>query len=501
MGYAVVVYAVVGRPGRSGLVAVVVAVLLAGAGLLPLTVVLRRYAAARAAVARYGAEVGVLRRQVADGHAAARRAAAGRDAAEGEVARLQGLLQERSGLQERVEAGFQVLTEQVGRLADRSPVQGAAEREVFTYVGHRLHALVSRALAALTKLERGIEDPDLLDPVFGIDHLVTQARRVAERMAELGGQKVRRRTRPVLLSAVLRESVAETEHYRRVTIKLPDRAVAVPGYAADVINLLAELVENATKFSKDEVRLQTVQVPGGLGIEVRDRGLAMSPTRLAAANRLLAEPQTVDLHGPLREGRIGLLVSARIAARHGIHVELRPNDPAGDPDAPAGTTALVVLPDTLLIPADTQVPHPADPQGPAALNGAVPAPPAVPGAVPPPAADLSRLPQRNEYAPPQAALSTQGPVDGSALPRRRRADSVPRRPGTAPSPATSPTTSSEGSSPSAAGLPTAGLMANFQRGARQGAQDPPPADSAGTDRLALGGAGPDVARDPQHPPD
>jgi hypothetical protein len=77
---------------------------------------------------------------------------------------------------------------------------------------------------------------------------------------------------------------------------------------------------------------------GGVLLEIADRGVGMTPKELAHANWALENPPTADTNIPKW---IGLLVVARLAARHGIGVRLQPADFGG-------LTALVWLPDDIL---------------------------------------------------------------------------------------------------------------------------------------------------------
>jgi hypothetical protein len=72
-------------------------------------------------------------------------------------------------------------------------------------------------------------------------------------------------------------------------------------------------------------------------------------------NVLLADPGRTDVSELLRDGRIGLYVVAALARRHGIRVQLQNN-------IYGGTQAVVVLPKSLLDPADRSLPDtvPAD---------------------------------------------------------------------------------------------------------------------------------------------
>ncbi|MET9661725.1 ATP-binding protein [Streptomyces sp. NPDC006510] len=221
--------------------------------------------------------------------------------------------------------------------------QEAELAEIFRPISARLHSLIYRTLAVLDEVEREVEDPDLLGELFRIDHLVTRMRRGAESLAVLGGDLPSRTVEPVLVSAMLRMAVGEIEDYSRVQIAHSDQPVALPGYVSpSVVHLLAELMENATKFSATDVDVHTSHVTDGLAIEIVDRGPGMTAQKRAALNDLLARPEGADPRSRLREGQIGLLVAALLAKRHGVFIELHP-------DGMGGIRAVVVLPGRLLV--------------------------------------------------------------------------------------------------------------------------------------------------------
>jgi signal transduction histidine kinase len=220
----------------------------------------------------------------------------------------------------------------------------AAQVEVFVNLARRLQSLVHRAIQQLDDLERQVEDPDLLNGLFQVDHLATRIRRHAENLAVLGGADSRRQwTTPQALTEVLRSAIAEVEHYSRVKLVPPIEGTLHGHAVADVIHLLAELVENATTFSAPHttVLLRAETVAAGFLIEVEDRGLGMRHEDQHRMNSLLADPQSTDLSALLRDGRLGLYVVSAIARRHGITVQLRSN-------IFGGVQALVVLPHGLL---------------------------------------------------------------------------------------------------------------------------------------------------------
>ncbi|HEY0540434.1 MAG TPA: nitrate- and nitrite sensing domain-containing protein [Actinoallomurus sp.] len=243
--------------------------------------------------------------------------------------------------------------DQVGQAfnaARRTAIQGAVEEaalrrsisDVFLNLARRNQALLHRQLSLLDTMERRISEPDELDDLFRLDHLATRMRRHAEGLIILSGQAPGRGWRnPVPAVDVARAAAAEVEDYARVTVTAMPR-VAIAGTAvADLIHLLAELIENATLYSPPDT---TVQVAGqvvahGFAMEVEDRGLSMDPAALAQANEKLARPPDFDLSNT---AQLGLFVVGRLAQRHSIQVTLR-TSPYG------GTTAIVLLPDGIVV--------------------------------------------------------------------------------------------------------------------------------------------------------
>ncbi|MFF7046959.1 ATP-binding protein [Streptomyces griseorubiginosus] len=216
--------------------------------------------------------------------------------------------------------------------------------EVFVNLARRLQSLVHREISILDELENEIEDPDLLKGLFHVDHLATRIRRHAENLAVLGGAVSRRQwSNPVSMTEVLRSAIAEVEQYSRVKLVPPIDGTLRGHAVADVIHLLAELVENATVFSAPhtQVLLRANLVTSGLAVEVEDRGLGMPVAEQQRMNALLTDPDQVNVASLLADGRIGLFVVSQLAKRHGIHVRLQSN-------IYGGVQAVLVVPQALL---------------------------------------------------------------------------------------------------------------------------------------------------------
>ncbi|WP_165975392.1 sensor histidine kinase [Actinomadura rubrisoli] len=218
----------------------------------------------------------------------------------------------------------------------------ASINRVFINLSWRSQSLLHRQLRLLDAMERRAQSPEELDDLFRLDHLTTRMRRHAEGLVILSGSPtVRAWDHPVAAEDVIRAAIAEVEDYRRIEVTGSSSAAVTGAVVADVIHLLAELIENAASFSPPttEVTVKVETVANGLAVEVVDRGVGLHPDELAELNRRLAADLEFDL---VDTERLGLFVVARLAARHGVKVSLQPS-------AYGGTTAIVLVPHTLVV--------------------------------------------------------------------------------------------------------------------------------------------------------
>ncbi|WP_326782838.1 sensor histidine kinase [Streptomyces sp. NBC_00151] len=230
----------------------------------------------------------------------------------------------------------------------RAVSEGSARQQekVFVGVARRLRTLVTRALAELRLMEREAENPELMDRLVQIDHLVTRVHRAVQSLAVLGGAIPRRTNRSVPVQSALCSAVSEIEDHQRVRVlqSAPPHCQILGHVAADVIHLLAELLENAAQFSPPEtaVDVRAEEAPAGLVVKIDDRGLLMPAMQRIQTHQLLANPEQFDITAQLSSGRIGLYVVAHLARRHQIRVEIQTN-------VYGGNQAVVLLPRALLL--------------------------------------------------------------------------------------------------------------------------------------------------------
>ncbi|WP_461030211.1 sensor histidine kinase, partial [Streptomyces sparsus] len=285
--------------------------------------------------------------------------------AESQAVRLAATKKTLHGERERLGQEKEALRERIDAL------QGAVHG-TFVQLALRNLGLVERQLALIESLEEKEAEPEQLATLFRLDHMATRMRRHGENLLLLAGAEHSggNHLGPVPLLDVLRAAVSEIERYERVELaSLPPHA-QVSGFAADDIShLVAELLDNATAFSPPDAEVQLsgwMLENGEVMLSVQDEGIGMTADRLAELNARLGDPTAQEPPTTADDDALGmgLYVVARLAARHGMRVQLREQKQGG-------ITAVVVLPRALL----------PDRPAPAASTAAGPPVTALPGPV------------------------------------------------------------------------------------------------------------------------
>jgi signal transduction histidine kinase len=227
----------------------------------------------------------------------------------------------------------------------RLAVEQAALRrnvaESYVNLGRRNQNLLSRLLDSVGELEATEHDPDRLDQLFKLEHLATRIRRNAESLLVLSEPVPPARWQPpVQVADLVRAALGEIENYERVVVRMLEPSMVRGGSSADLVHLLAELIENGLRHSppRELVEVSGRVGPAGYTLAIVDHGLGMTPEDLERANERLAGAESFTVT-PARY--LGHYVSAVLAARHGIDVKLTGS-------VVVGITARVVLPASIL---------------------------------------------------------------------------------------------------------------------------------------------------------
>ncbi len=226
--------------------------------------------------------------------------------------------------------------------------------DMFVNLGRRNQKLLKRLLSSLGALEQSEQDPDILAGLYDIDHLATRMRRNAESLLVLAGAAQSRVwNHPVPVDDVIRAALAEVEGYERVEIASTEPYLVKGGVVADLTHLLAELIENALTFSPPTERVGVLarMTHRGLMVAVSDNGVGMTPEGFEGSNRRITSAADQD---ETPSEFLGLYVVGRLAARHGIAVDLLES-------TLGGVSARVVLPKAVIAEVEAPTYRMADP--------------------------------------------------------------------------------------------------------------------------------------------
>lgn len=176
--------------------------------------------------------------------------------------------------------------------------------DMFETMSRRSRSLVDQQLALIDRLERDEEDPERLDNLFRLDHLAARLRRTSANLLVLADAQIGRDQRdPVPLATVINAAVSEVEDYRRVeTGAIPDCTV-LGSAAGGVIHLLAELIDNALRYSPPNTKVKVSAVrgsEGGVLLRIADSGLGMTDSDRRMANMRLQPGGTPTRHRRMR---------------------------------------------------------------------------------------------------------------------------------------------------------------------------------------------------------
>ncbi|WP_435124408.1 ATP-binding protein [Actinacidiphila sp. bgisy144] len=308
-----------------------------------------------------------------------------------------------------------------------------AELRALGGLGRRQRTHLDRVLQEMDRLENRTADPDLLHGLLRVDHLLVQMRRDGDAMQVLAGDHLRRTGDAADVVTILRQAIQEIADYERVRIRTAAPVAVAAAVRSSLIHVVAALVENGTRFSRETVEVDSELGSEGLVITVTDTGLHMSPDDLRANNGLLSDPTDTMVRDRLLEGRIGLLAVSRLARQHNLACALHPG-------GTRGTRATVVVPARWLVQA-----------GPTILPPQAVAPPVLP---------------RPDSPRPEHGRATSVPGAGHDGPHR---PPLPQRSRTTPQVATT-SSPGPGRTPGAP-APASGVVGAFLQGRRLAAAD------------------------------
>ncbi|WP_190122635.1 sensor histidine kinase [Streptomyces inusitatus] len=238
-----------------------------------------------------------------------------------------------------------VLSSVLDAVSREEDLRESAQR-AFVNIARRVQAIVHQQAQQLREMEdRHGKNNEVFGDLLRIDHGTALIGRLADSIAVLGGARPGRQwSRAVPLYSVMRGAMSRIIDYQRVELHSVSE-VAVVGTAVEpLIHALAELLDNATRYSppQTKVHLTAVDVNSGIAVEIEDGGVSMSEEARLRAERMLRQAQQgIDVNDLGETPRLGLAVVGRLAQAYGFRVSLRSS-------AYGGVRAILVVPKELI---------------------------------------------------------------------------------------------------------------------------------------------------------
>ncbi|MCX5015862.1 ATP-binding protein [Streptomyces sp. NBC_00555] len=224
-------------------------------------------------------------------------------------------------------------------------LRDSAQR-AFVNIARRVQAIVHQQAQELREMEdRHGQSPAVFGDLLRLDHGTALIGRLADSIAVLGGARPGRQwNKAVPLYSVLRGAMSRIIDYQRVELHSVSQVAVVGPAVEPLIHALAELLDNATRYSppQTKVHLTAVDVNSGIAIEIEDGGLSMSEEARNRAERMLRQAQEgIDLTDLGETPRLGLAVVGRLSQAYDFRVSLRSS-------AYGGVRAVLVVPQGLI---------------------------------------------------------------------------------------------------------------------------------------------------------
>ncbi|MER6557103.1 ATP-binding protein [Streptomyces sp. NPDC001027] len=220
-------------------------------------------------------------------------------------------------------------------------LRDSAQRS-FVSVARRVQAIVHQQAAELREMEEDHgRNPEVFDDLLRIDHGTALIGRLADSIGVLGGGRPGRNwPQPVPLYSVLRGAMSRILEYRRIQLDSIAK-VNIRGLSVEpLIHALAELLDNATRYSppQSKVHVNAVEVQTGIAVEIEDAGVSLSEEARAKAERMLEQAKAgVDIQDVGGTPRLGLAVVGRLCTSFNLQVSLRTS-------AYGGVRAVLIVP-------------------------------------------------------------------------------------------------------------------------------------------------------------
>ncbi|WP_254802342.1 sensor histidine kinase [Kitasatospora sp. SUK 42] len=222
----------------------------------------------------------------------------------------------------------------------------ASTQRAFLSVARRILVMAHDQQALLDEMERTHDDPALLEGLLKADHAAAQQARLAQTLAVLCGARAGRHwPEPVTLEDVVRGAQSRILPFQRVVVRSRIETAVVGAAAEALIHAIAELLDNATRYSPPSTQVFVTLMPvhNGAVIEIDDGGVGMPEQAVAKAAAALAGGSTLEVSRLGEVPQLGLAAVGRLAEQYGFRVTL-----SSAPSPYGGVRVVVLLPNALL---------------------------------------------------------------------------------------------------------------------------------------------------------
>ncbi|MFD7454307.1 sensor histidine kinase [Kitasatospora sp. NPDC059827] len=245
----------------------------------------------------------------------------------------------------------QLAAELSRRGADLAAVQQeqeltASSQRAFLSVARRILVMAHDQQALLDEMERTHDDPALLEGLLKADHAAAQQARLAQTLAVLCGARAGRHwPEPVSLEDVVRGAQSRILPFQRVVVRSRIETAVVGAAAEALIHAIAELLDNATRYSPPSTQVFVTLMPvhNGAVIEIDDGGVGMPEQAVAKAAAALAGGSSLEVSRLGEVPQLGLAAVGRLAESYGFRVTL-----SSAPSPYGGVRVVLLLPNALL---------------------------------------------------------------------------------------------------------------------------------------------------------
>lgn len=222
----------------------------------------------------------------------------------------------------------------------------ASTQRAFLSVARRILVMAHDQQALLDEMERTHDDPALLEGLLKADHAAAQQARLAQTLAVLCGARAGRHwPEPVSLEDVVRGAQSRILPFQRVVVRSRIDTAVVGAAAEALIHAVAELLDNATRYSPPSTQVFVTLMPvhNGAVIEIDDGGVGMPEQAVAKAASALAGGSALEVSRLGEVPQLGLAAVGRLADQYGFRVTL-----SSAPSPYGGVRVVVLLPNALL---------------------------------------------------------------------------------------------------------------------------------------------------------